>query len=515
MAKTRPGAAAADQSAGKLSIEDTTSAKCPQRTPDAQDVIKNINFNTEADPELNPASPAFNEMKYREFLSKCDVSDIKHRLDRILTQANDAAQAAAVEITGHGVIPQAIAEAAISSLRELTSIMQWAKDGQNRVLTPELRRLFETVDSTGEAVDWGAIFDGLKAGQDRIEALTPFLEAELPEIHKHQGYEDMQAEELKMFLGLDGETIIDPPDGETVPEFIREAIQHAQAAAYKASLPASTAKRAKIIEYPVDKVNSTIWNLLQETTGRQIKFALKAEKDGSKKPLNIYYSIDFDQLEESGIKITKKLQPFDKRVYIAISALYNAGNNVITLTQIYFAMGNTGRPPKYTLQKIQDSITKMTAARVFVDNTEESQTYNYPRFKYDGALLPLERATAVINGQLADAAIHIFREPPVMTFAKQRRQITSITVKVLQSPISKTDANLIIDDYLIERITAAKNRNKPSKILYETLYEKTGITEKKQRQRAPEKIKTYLDHYKSCGLISGYKMLKDGIQIEY
>jgi len=514
MDETRTGAAAADQSAREVSAADTGHAKQSQQQLDAQDVSKVIDFNTEPDPELDPASPAFNEMKYREYLSKCDVSDIKHRLDRIMTRANDAA-AAAAEITGHGIIPQAIAEEAITSLRELTSIMQWAREGQRKILTPELRRLFDIVDETGEAVDWSAIIDGLKAGQDRIDALTPFLEAELPEIHKHPGYEDMQAEELKIFLGLDGETILDAPDGEPIPEFIREAIQRAQAAAYKAGLPTSKAKRAEIIQYPVDKVNSTIWNLLQETTGRQVKFALKAEKDGSKKPLNIYYSIDFDQLEETGIKITKKLQPFDKRVYIAISALYNAGNNVITLTQIYFAMGNTGRPPKYTLQKIQDSITKMTLARVFVDNTEESQTYSYPRFKYDGALLPLERASAVVNGQLADAAIHIFREPPVMTFAKQRRQITSITVKVLQSPISKTDANLMIDDYLIERITAAKNRNKPSKILYETLYEKTGITTKNQRTRAPEKIKTYLDHYKSCGLITGYKMLKDGIQIEY
>ncbi len=516
MDETRTGAAAADQSAGEVSTADTGRAKSPQRTPDAQDVIRNINFNTEADPELNPASPAFNEMKYREYLSKCDVSDIKHRLDRILTQANDAAQAAAVEITGHGVIPQAIAEAAITSLRELTSIMQWAKDGQNRVLTPELRRLFETVDSTGEAVDWGAIFNGLKAGQDRIESLTPFLEAELPEIHKHQGYEDMQAEELKMFLGLDGETIIDPPDGGTVPEFIRKAIQRAQAAAYKAGLPTSKAKRAEIVEYPLDKVNSTIWNLLQEKEGSIKRLPLKVEKDGSKKQLTTFFSIDFKNLEETGLKITKKLLPFDKRVYIAISALYNAGNEIMTLTQIHYAMGNTERPAKSHLEKINNSITKMWNARVKIDNAEEATAYNYPRFLIrEFSPLEIERVTAVVNGKMADSAIRVLREPQIMTFAKQRRQITTLTVKVLQSPISKTDANLIIDDYLIERIAAAKKGNKPSKILYTTLYEKTGITEKKQKQRAPEKIKTYLDHYKSCGLITGYKMLKDGIQIEY
>ena len=102
-----------------------------------------------------------------------------------------------------------------------------------------------------------------------------------------------------------------------------------------------------------------------------------------------------------------------------------------------------------------------------------------------------------------------------MTFAKQRKQITTITVKVLQSPISKTDANLLIDDYLIERIGRAKRSGQSCKILYETLYEHAQITTKMQRTRAPEKIKTYLEHYKACGMIAGYKMLKDSIQLEF
>ena len=178
-------------------------------------------------------------------------------------------------------------------------------------------------------------------------------------------------------------------------------------------------------------------------------------------------------------------------------------------------MGNTGKPAAYQLQKIQDSVTKMSGARVFVDNAQEVNVYKYPRFKYDGPLLPIERATAIINGQIADAAIHIFREPPVMTFAKQRRQITTITVKALQSPISKTNGNLLIDDYLLERIAHAKNGRQPKKILYSKLYEAAQIKTPKQKQRAPEKIKTYLEHYKACGMISGYALLKDGIQLEF
>ena len=160
------------------------------------------------------------------------------------------------------------------------------------------------------------------------------------------------------------------------------------------------------------------------------------------------------------MKITKKLTQFDKRVYIAISALFNEGNKVISLTQIHRTMGNEKRPSKEQLEKINNSITKMTGARITLDNSKEIKAnYGYDKFIYDGSLLPLERGAAVVNGQLADAAIHIFREPPAMSFAKQRKQITTLDIKLLQSPLNKTESNLLIDDYLIERIARAKRGN--------------------------------------------------------
>ena len=103
----------------------------------------------------------------------------------------------------------------------------------------------------------------------------------------------------------------------------------------------------------------------------------------------------------------------------------------------------------------------------------------------------------------------------MISFAKRRNQITAIEPKLLESPISKTDANLRLEDYLLERIGHMKSEKSkaPNKILYSTLYEKCGITTRLQRSRIPDKIKRYLDYYKSCGFISGYSMEKDGISI--
>lgn len=274
--------------------------------------------------------------------------------------------------------------------------------------------------------------------------------------------------------------------------------------------PKITAKRARDIEYPLDKVNAQIWSLLEKDTRGQV--ALKAEKSGSTKPLTIYYSVDFDNLGE-GITITKRLTSYDKRVYIAVSALFNAGNHTISLTQVYYAMGYTGRPNGKDLERINEAVTKMTGARIYVNNEQEADAYNYPKFVYDGSLLPIERTTASIQGSLAEAAIHIFREPPVITFAKQRKQITTVNVELLQSPINKTEANLLIEDYLIERISRARVRKHPRRILYKTLYEKTRATTPKQRQRMPDKVRRYLDHYQKCGLIARFTMEKDGVTV--
>lgn len=283
-------------------------------------------------------------------------------------------------------------------------------------------------------------------------------------------------------------------------------------------LPQIIAQSAETLNYPLDKPNSKIWNLLTTAEDGQLSFDFDTAKQGSGKEALIYYTIDFNALESlPELNITKQLTPFDKRVYIIAAALYNAGNEVITATQIYKA-DHDKLPNDKDLKKINDSLTKMGAAHIYIDNKNEiSVNKSYPKFKYDASLLPFERVSAYINGQLTEAAIHLLREPPLITFARERKQIATIDRQLLLAPISKTDANLRIQDYLIERIAHIKNPHftTSNKMLYAKIFERCGITEKKQKQRAPEKIKTCLDHYTKCGFIKGYddKTEKDGIII--
>ena len=277
-------------------------------------------------------------------------------------------------------------------------------------------------------------------------------------------------------------------------------------------LPAIFSRKVTTIEFPLDKLNSNIWK--QPTGQLEGQIALNFEMGKKGENAIVFYSIDFEALERD-VQISKRLEPYDKLVYMAVSALFNSGCDIVSLSQVYASMGYEGRPSATDLTKMNNAITKMMKAHIVIDNMRESKAHKSVQYtKYDASLLPCERISGFVNGQLTEGLIHIFREPPVMSFAKERRQITTIKPALLQSPISKTSENIQIEDYLINRISKMKNGTGEKKILLTTLYENVGITTTKQKQRAPEKIRKVLDFYKKNDFIKGYSMDKISLLIK-
>lgn len=414
------------------------------------------------------------------------------------------------------IIAAAMRSPAMDAMQDMVNAMQTNLERVTRTFQ-SMQDIFDASrwDSTRQMLEEiAATAPALLDLMQEVSELTPYLEAEIqkPE-YEGKTLDDLLSEADPADTG-------EPADDSLFMQALAAARAARDADAAKEEIPRAAITRAQSVEYPLDKPNSKIWNLLEKDTQGQVAFNMA--KHGSRQTFLAYYAIDFDALSNDGrITLTKRLLPFDKLVYIAVSALFNAGNNVITLSQIYYTMGYTGRPGLKDLTRINEAITKMTTARIFFDNEQEAEKYKYPRFKYDGSLLPLERGTVIVNGKLADAAIKIYREPPLITFAKQRQQITTIDAKLLRAPISKTDANLQIQDYLLERISKAKNgKGRSCRILFRTLYERTGIpdkpktnTEKQRKKRAPEKIKKYLIYYQEQEFITRFTTEPDGITV--
>ena len=165
----------------------------------------------------------------------------------------------------------------------------------------------------------------------------------------------------------------------------------------------------------------------------------------------------------------------------------------------------------------------MTKTRIYIDNSNEiNAKMRYPKYRYDGSLLPFERITETLNGKTTNFAMRLLREPPLIDFARKRKQITTIPIAVLQSGVPQTNGNIDIEDYLLERIAfmqkASKDEHKQdeayaNKIVLDTLYKALRITRKDLQKRALETVKKYLDHYKKVIWIQGYKITKDYILI--
>lgn len=273
----------------------------------------------------------------------------------------------------------------------------------------------------------------------------------------------------------------------------------------------STSKLSDIF-YPIDKVNSELWNCF--SIGENTPLKAESDKDSRKgKQANIYVMLDFNELD--GVKISRPLTSFDKRVFIAISNKKEAGQEILTFSQIYEAMGGISRPDKSIRDRIIESIETMSRAIVSIDTTEENKIYpRLDKIVWESQLLHIEKVKGYSRGQITDYAIRIIETPKLYLFAKQRNQITSAPLELFESPISKTEANLLLEDYIFPRIARMRNSTKISRtILIETVCQKCNITTKKQRQRLPGKIEKYLKHYISVGWIKAYKLTDKSIEI--
>ena len=253
-------------------------------------------------------------------------------------------------------------------------------------------------------------------------------------------------------------------------------------------------------------MNNNLWGNLP--IGKPVKLKAESDKDNRKgKTADIITMLNFEELD--GVKISRPLTIYDKRVFIAVANLVNEGQYILTPTMIDKAMGATTKTNAADKEKILESLAALVRARVTIDNTTEAKLYGYERIKGDFPFLAASIVTAYVDGQLTEGALQVAELPKLFQFSINREQVTTIPIKLLESPISKTKANMTLEDYLIKRISQMNNPKKkvPHKILLSTLYEKCDIKERKQRARlVKDKLPALLNHYVKTGYIKSYTL---------
>lgn len=489
--------------------------------PDTGDLL-----DTELTPEMQEALSA----RYKE---------IAQAAGNLMTQENLEAVRRAGEAAKKALEPAV--KAAATATKWAQSIKLQTEQLQktfsyfaNNLLTDETR---ETIRKMRESMA------PLLEMYDELQALEPYLKAELekPEYAEiiaelRQQAPAEEANELQAF-----DVILHTMTPGDLLELLRDHDSYIYRAWEAARLAKETdtetqiqAYKANKLDLPTDKLNLFAWDL-RETKG-QIKFDLS--RAGTDDTATALFSLTFD--DDPNITLTKEVNHFDKRVMSACGTAFASGYPIISATGIYYAMGNTGKPAQKHIDKINDTLTKLDMAKVFVDNTIEAGTYKYPKFRKEDRLLHFKRVSRIVNGKTTDSIIQILEEPVLMTFARQRKQISAIPIKVLQTPARRTNNYYQIEDYLLWRIAQQKNivnklRDQQKKkytqhrqaeireaakltILLKTFYERTGNGKKDNtgKKRARNTAEECLKHYKTeaggCW-ITDYEMTSDRIII--
>ena len=273
--------------------------------------------------------------------------------------------------------------------------------------------------------------------------------------------------------------------------------------------------RAREFFAPADKIYHSLFDPSKTPTFYdKLKVIVEVGQKGGK-PVKTFVSINVDKLQDVTFSKGVMVDPFNRAIHNIAVSLYAAGNKHITPRMIYEAMNGYQRkhkPPEQLYEAIMESMRKLMLTSIKIDATEEAEKLGLNVLRLENYLLPVNITAVAINGQEVEA-FTFMDEPPLYTYASKKKQISRCDIGLLAADISMTPENIVIRDYLLERVTSMKS--KKSKLLnvirYDTLYEYLELTapnENALRQRKSDvrtKVRTILNAWSTAGFIEGYE----------
>jgi hypothetical protein len=199
----------------------------------------------------------------------------------------------------------------------------------------------------------------------------------------------------------------------------------------------------------------------------------------------------------------------DKEVLDAVVSLYAAGNKVFSPAMVYRTMAgksDSSFVPQEKIAEVSDSIYKCMSSVITIDASEEASEYGLEA-KYSQNLLYAKSVTLKTKGWEVSAFL-LLDEPVLYKYAKQKRQLFSVPLQVLDSPPNKTNDIIVLQGYLVRVVESLRRSGESgSEILYETIYELLGCSggTKQKLQRVRNNVKAVLDYWVEIGYISGFE----------
>jgi hypothetical protein len=271
---------------------------------------------------------------------------------------------------------------------------------------------------------------------------------------------------------------------------------------------------------PNFKLCKVIINLSEEQYGRMVVDG-KSRKILEKKKYKRYgevvtvYKISL----ADGYDNTDPLTEFDYAVLSVCISNFAEGNVHITPAIIYRGLtgkSNTARMQLDQCAAILNSLRKLMGTIIEIDETETNAAFHYGENRNPitcSSILPAYFVERTINGQDA-TVIYFDRESPLLTIARDRKQLLSYDVTLLDVPGQKnTTMNIMLKNHVMRRIMEIEaHRQLAPTLTFPDIFEKCRIANAhlEIKRRAREVIVTFLEHLQSKGVIKSFKVTKNG-----
>lgn len=259
---------------------------------------------------------------------------------------------------------------------------------------------------------------------------------------------------------------------------------------------------------------------------------------GKKNEVTSYVLATYEQPE--AITMTgKPYTEFDRQVQDAVSSLWEYGHesHIVTPDMVARAMTHKTQTEKVSPQfkgAVTKSLEKMWAIRIEIDASEEIKKRKISQdgkpvdnLVYNGNLLALEKIEVGAGGKTVKG-YHILREPILLSYAKMTNQLATVDARLLDIKevdekgkvttvsIKSNEARVAINGYLLRRIAVMKNDRRTNKkpkqsniILFDTLFEETGIPQDSHARRIKYYAFQVLDYFTAMDYIKGYTKRKN------
>lgn len=372
--------------------------------------------------------------------------------------------------------------------------------------------------------------------------LVPYIIAEACKLENKPGYE------INLFEILEG-MIKKEPQALGILTRARENLQKSQIKEKPENKIIKPLPQVKTYGLLNDTINQEL--ICSEFVAREIDGQLYMRFDTNQgrkgaPPVMVMTALSYEGPEPL---TSKRMTGFDRSVYNAVSTLYHYSQQkywgescIITPQEIWRTMNGitdkSKNPSPAQVKKVCNSIDKMRFTRILLDISEEIQkhqiTFNDERLtggQIDTYYLKADRGHFLTeNGRVIDA-YKIENEPILYTYNHAKNRVLFVPFNLLNTAIADRAGNeghtIEIREYLLYQIMLMYNKERNRRILFNTMYEKTGIeppanridrnnytTEnayktgiKKEAAKDREKIIEILEAWKEKEFIKGYKLI--------